>query len=212
MRLKDGRDAPPGTYVIMTRPAGPDSDFVEVETHRGTGVAVRWWEREDGTWALGPFEVLDENGGASPPSGPVIYFGCGPDGSLGHHFFPSGSGRPLANEVYRQRIAWAGVDGQLAPRLRDDGLVRFGNGGGEEAPQGVAWLHHRGGQTALAYWDRSVDRRPYSNSVFFLQGTLTFDQAIDAARSSFPWVFDRQEFEVVACLSPAAPAKEASGR
>ncbi len=39
--------------IVMAKPPGPDTDFVEAETDDGKGInAGEWSEREDGLWAL----------------------------------------------------------------------------------------------------------------------------------------------------------------
>lgn len=63
-------------------------------------------------------------------------------------------------------------------------------------PEGVASLHHRGGWTALAFWDRSSDRRLGSCACFAVRGEHVFDEAARLAREAFPWVWSRFRFEV----------------
>jgi hypothetical protein len=39
--------------IILTRPPGPDSDFVEIEDSAGRSFRAGTWRKEpDGTWAL----------------------------------------------------------------------------------------------------------------------------------------------------------------
>lgn len=64
--------------------------------------------------------------------------------------------------------------------------------------EGIARLHHLNGCTVLAFWDRSVDKRPGSNIAFVAPGRLTFDEAVAAAKRNFPHVWPRFKFEVVA--------------
>ena len=68
-------------------------------------------------------------------------------------------------------------------------------GGGR---QGIASLTHypRSQVTVLAFWDRSVDSRPGSNSTFLLPGVMTFVESVIAAREAFPAVWKRYPFEV----------------
>lgn len=112
----------------------------------------------------------------------AFYFGC--FGQPGHGF---------RNEQMRSQwsaseiVPWGWeVDGGLAPRI-----------GRAEAPQGRAALHHKGGWTALSFWDRSGDSRGNSSSTFLLEGTLTFAEALAEARERFPVLFKRFPFEVV---------------
>lgn len=67
----------------------------------------------------------------------------------------------------------------------------------ETQPEGRALLHHRDGWTAVAFWDRTGDSRPGSNTAFLLDEVLDFDAAVDAARQAYPHVFARFTFEVV---------------
>jgi len=67
----------------------------------------------------------------------------------------------------------------------------------EVETQGVARLHHFNGCTLLAFWDRTGDSRPGSNSVFFIPGRVLFDEAVEAARKAFPGIWRRFTFEVV---------------
>jgi hypothetical protein len=119
----------------------------------------------------------------------AVYFGCA-RGVWGHreagHYAYSPSGR--SGGRYGDPIGpWKHVDGTLAPM---DGYRR-------EAPQGHAVLHHKDGWTALSFWDRSGDSRGNSNSNFFFDATLTFEEALAAARERFPDLFARFPFEVV---------------
>jgi hypothetical protein len=79
---------------------------------------------------------------------------------------------------------------------------------------GEALLHHRERAgvtwTALAFWDRSVDDRYGSNSVFILRGALSFEEAVTLAREQFPEVWARfsftvREFSPTAMLEGAGP-------
>lgn len=120
----------------------------------------------------------------------AYYFGCWLH--PGHFFFEPGMKR-APREVARSRhssdrdqpqiVPWGyGVDGQLCPR---------------RGRQGEALVHHRDGWTALAFWDRSVDDRGGSNSVFLFEATLDFPAALAKARETFPEVFARFDFDVV---------------
>lgn len=101
-----------------------------------------------------------------------LYFGCYK--TPGHYVFRRGMHRPHT-DIGR----WAGgFDGQLAPR-----------GIGER--QGVAALHWFFMNTprpitALSFWDRSVDKRGGCNSIFFVEGVQSFENALQEARESFP--------------------------
>jgi hypothetical protein len=51
--------------------------------------------------------------------------------------------------------------------------------------------------TLLAFWDRSIDKRGKCNSVFLLEGTLTFDQVVKYSRSLFPTIWQRFQFKII---------------
>ena len=120
------------------------------------------------------------------------YFGCttGPG-----HFFngPGTITRVRAMEEMLTEL-FGYFDGKLlwnSPRNERD---RYG---GRDETEGRAFITHRGGWTALAFWDRSVDRRGACNSAFFVQGTLTFAQIVRVARHRWPKIWARFTFDVV---------------
>ena len=69
--------------------------------------------------------------------------------------------------------------------------------GRDRQTEGQALLKHGGGWTAIAFWDRSGDPRPNSNTAFIVHGTLTFEQMIRVARHQHPLVWRRFTFPVV---------------
>lgn len=118
----------------------------------------------------------------------VVYYGC--IGDSGHYFweregYSSSRRDPLEAAIER---VWTDVDGVLCY-----GIQRYSNGPQEE---GLALLHHKGGWTALSFWDRSVDHRGGSNSNFFAHGIFTFDQVCQIAEARFPRVWKRYKFKV----------------
>ena len=114
----------------------------------------------------------------------VYYFGCW--GETGPSLCSPGQ-----HKVHSERHAtpWESHDAVLCP-----GYVRLY----ENGPQieGEAALHHKGGWTALAFWDRSVDKRGGCNSVFFAEGTYGPAAVLEIAREHFPEVWVRFTFEV----------------
>lgn len=114
-----------------------------------------------------------------------IYFGC--DDDTGHYFYGLGMVGRTDTDA-RRNFSW--IDGVLCPPGdQREGLANLVHGNLDHQP----W-------TILAFWDRSVDSRPGSNSVFILPGTLNFPLAIDAARLAFPAVWKRFTFPVVEWL------------
>jgi len=54
-----------------------------------------------------------------------------------------------------------------------------------------ATLHSKNGWTAIAYWDRTVDDRFNSKSVFMVEGDYTFDEVVEIMCRKFPHVVYR---------------------
>lgn len=69
--------------------------------------------------------------------------------------------------------------------------------------EGLAQLVHGDGWTVLAFWDRSADPRPNSNSAFLLRGRHDFPTAVSLARHAFPAIWRRFDFPVVLAVSPS---------
>lgn len=121
-----------------------------------------------------------------------FYFGCidGP----GHYFRGPGNTSRVYELEHELTTLFAGIDGKLcwnSPRTTRDQYDR------RDETEGRAFVTHRGGWTALAFWDRSVDRRGACNSAFFVRGTLTFAQIVRVARHRWPKLWSRFTFPVV---------------
>ncbi len=105
----------------------------------------------------------------------VYYFGC--LGDKGHYYFKSGSDRYCDPP---EEFPWPGYEG---------------DGGLQPHPgykQGAAKLHHKDGWTALAWWDMTVDTRPASCSVLFVDAELDLGDMLLALLEHFPSVHKRQ--------------------
>lgn len=123
----------------------------------------------------------------------AYYFGCWRD--LGHYLWLPGPikvdidtqrqilGKPRVDKRGEAPWGWS-IDGGLLMSLRN-------------MREGVAVHALRDGWTALSFYDCSVDSRPGSTSSFMFDVQLSYDEALAAARASFPEVFDRLTFEVV---------------
>jgi len=126
----------------------------------------------------------------APPSGPLFYFGC--QHGAGHFLFRSDGS---SANVYTATPWGRTIDGALSygPQRRF-----FKNREVEAAYQqeGAAKLTHEHGWTAVDFWDRSVDQRYGSHSVFARAGTYSFEDMMGWAKAAFPWVFTRLSFEV----------------
>lgn len=109
-----------------------------------------------------------------------VFYGC--IGGVGHYWWPYKERRSL----YRpSSLPWERVDGALTPTTT--------------TKQGTARLHHKDGWTALAVHDYSVDRRPGSNSNFFIHADLDLDEMLFSIVEFWPEVAGRiGEITVVA--------------
>lgn len=136
-----------------------------------------------------------------------LYFGCarGIDGrrEVGHHWYEPNREPTrwtlwsVSGRVAEPLNPWGIIDGKLAPRLvRGQLAIGAHPRRGEEAAQGVALLHYKDGWTALAFWDRSGDRRGNSSSTFLFDEELGFAAALARAKAEFPTLFERYPFEV----------------
>jgi hypothetical protein len=122
----------------------------------------------------------------------ALYFGC--VGDSGHFLWdPRDMSSRLRPPRDVQDFPW--TMGQLDHDLLDRrGLRRFGK---------VAWLV--GGRPvawhAFLWWDRSVDRRPGSNSGFYVRGFEPRREdaapAFEYAKAVWPGVVERQLFPLV---------------
>ena len=108
-----------------------------------------------------------------------LYFGCW--GSSGHFLWAANA---------RQMKHVAGLDGPYVPscprRCRSycADMERC-------QPQGFARLTGETERTILDLWDRTVDARGGSHSLFILPPGLDFAEAVAAAREAFPDIWAR---------------------
>lgn len=120
----------------------------------------------------------------------LIYFGCYRE--TGHFFWRPG----MQYAPYDGNVTpwgWA-IDGGLCPGASTNPDRTWERGRPEV--EGEVVLHHKNGWTALAFWDRSVDQRPGSNSVFCAEGNFTFEEMCALAQQHFPTVWSRFKFTV----------------
>lgn len=109
----------------------------------------------------------------------VWYFGC--VGREGHYLHRFDTPYP--------------VRGELAPvELLDRAEVWCATSPSQY--QGWARLTHAFGFTFIGFYDRSVDSRPGSFSLFIIHDFLEWEKAVAAARAAFPEIWRRYTFEV----------------
>lgn len=126
----------------------------------------------------------------------MFYFG--PWDTAGHYFHTENGGsfrEDLDNSFpFGHEGSKIFVDGCLQPGCpsKDDRFKR------RTRPEieGEALLHHIQGWTALCFWDRSVDKRGACNSNYFAEGTFTFEQMVEMAKTRFAYRWNKMAFEV----------------
>lgn len=85
----------------------------------------------------------------------------------------------------------------------DSGLLTDNYYGADTTPNGLTTFVTLDGWSALAFWDRSGDGRPGSNSVFFCHALVSPEELLGLAREQWPSVFDRPRFPVLRLPQPA---------
>jgi len=111
-----------------------------------------------------------------------------------YYFGYNGSGHHMVNEGF-EVLPWSMKDDCTPWGMFTDGTLCPDLKGYQT--EGVAALHHKDGWTALAFWDRSGDKRFNSNSAFFTQGEYTFEEMLAIAKERFGGVFARIKFQIV---------------
>lgn len=112
----------------------------------------------------------------------VWYFGY--KAGYGHGMIPGRYADDSLDFMAKNPLAFC-LDGGLCPKT---------NGYEDE---GVANIARKDGWTAIAFWDRSGDKRHASNSAFlFNDERIGFDAAIAIAKQEFPQIFTRFGFEI----------------
>lgn len=102
-------------------------------------------------------------------------------------FFGAWSPRELGHRTYKPNGWRLSHEENPTPWERLDGALVSGNSGGE---QFVVERHAKDGWIALAFWDRTGDSRPGSNSVI-LAKACNDDEALKAFAVAFPEQWNR---------------------
>lgn len=108
--------------------------------------------------------------------------------------------------IYLAHYLWRSPWTNLPHHEQRDGPWRADRLDGVYAPrgpevQGRYAAHHVHGWTLVGWWDRSVDHRPGSNSLFLVEGVRWAPAALAVAGCAFPSVVARQQ-------APLAPWRE----
>lgn len=127
----------------------------------------------------------------------MFYFG--PWNEPGHYLFHENG-----TTAWREAtvVPWRRIDGCLQPGCKEDPDGHWRHRGAPEI-EGEAIVHHKDGWTALSFWDRSVDTRGACNSTYFAEGTFTFAEMVEMAKTRFAYRWNKMQFEVV-----EAPVKQ----
>lgn len=108
-----------------------------------------------------------------------FYFGC--IGESGHYLWSRSGSRYDAEKSL-----------PFCVHILDAGLLN------PNAPQVEGLIRHViiEGWTIMTFWDRSVDRRPRSNSAFVVEGALSFAEAFAEAQRQWPEIMKRFQFHL----------------
>lgn len=97
----------------------------------------------------------------------VLYFGC--LAQCGHHLRSRRGPDPQWNST-----PWRGnIDGGILEKTRDQS-------------NGRAVYDNKGGWSAVAFWDNSVDTRPGSHSTFLVREILAPEVVLELAKQQWP--------------------------
>lgn len=108
----------------------------------------------------------------------VYYFGC--QDRTGH-YLKDHTGKDLP--TFNNDLPWDQIDGVLCPE--------------DTQKEGIVKIHHKNGWTAAAFWDYSIDGRPGSNSVLFVEDLLDFSGTIAELKKRFPKIYKRFDFKLI---------------
>ena len=137
----------------------------------------------------------------SLPNVDVYFFGC--EGRSSGHYLNGRRKSPEALRVaeWSMERALGGLTQCGKPTF--DGSLCWNSTRQErgydrrDEAEGRAFRTCREGYTAIAFWDRTGDKRGASNTVFIAYGELTFSQLVRAAKHAWPEVWARFTFPVV---------------
>lgn len=116
----------------------------------------------------------------------VYFFGCWND-SFGHYLWRINKQLNRYESIRHEHVLpWPKIDGTLTPPTLFT----------EQEHEGNAALHHHDGWTALAWWDRSVDKRHNSNAALFTSGTYDAATMLELGRKHFPSCMARMTYEI----------------
>jgi hypothetical protein len=113
----------------------------------------------------------------------MLYYGCWDDS--GHYYYDEhGMSMTRRAAALATKMPWGiyDIDGAMQPR--------------HHHREGEALLACKGGWSVLTFWDRSIDTRPGSLSAYFAEGTFTFDEMVELAKTRFAVRWNKMKFQV----------------
>lgn len=114
----------------------------------------------------------------------LLYFGCRRE--HGHYFYIEDTDH-WDNKTLRPE----GIPDEIRSSVDGDYYVP-----NNDQVQGPARIIHLFGWTLLGFWDRSIDDRFGSKSIFLAKGDFNFVEMVNLAQERFPSVWARLTFEV----------------
>lgn len=108
----------------------------------------------------------------------VLFFGC--RDVPGHYLYARGK------SIQYESSPWG--------TALDGGILTPDYYHADKTITGEVAVAHKNGWTAIAFWDRSGDSRPGSNSAFLISEIITGDELLDLARQQWPEIFSRPDF------------------
>ena len=114
----------------------------------------------------------------------ILFFGAW--SKPGHYYWAPGRRWAECERILPASLQGRKLDGRLAPQKR---FTTYPNSLIEA--EGEAAVHHIEGWTVVAWWDRSVDTRPGSNSALLMRGTHTMTAVLLEAADKFPELLPR---------------------
>lgn len=116
----------------------------------------------------------------------VYYFGCAKPFSRGGHYLYA---YPWA-DIDLPYKNWGYIDGNYAPVKNPWQKNWYSR---DEEAQGLCSVTHQDGETLIAFWDRTGDKRGACNSAFLIDKIVDFKEGIELAQTSWPQLFKRFE-------------------
>jgi hypothetical protein len=128
----------------------------------------------------------------------IYIFTCRSRNGHGHRWYEPHFGFVLSHELQTLDRLFPQIDTGYAPK-------------DPQQAEGRAALTHVYGWTVLAWWDRSVDMRPNSNTALAIDLNLDFEQMVALLGVHFPEVLKRQQATLVRVAETWISSKREGG-